>query len=685
MTDSVDYGEDERRVRERVNDGLLALDGDLRVSYVDEAAARLLGVDAETALGCPVSESVPPLDDGELASRCRTSEERSEPVEFERSLTDEDGRTRLRLYPDDGGVTVRVARVADGRDETPGRLDETKRVRALQRAQATFSNRDDELETRVQELLELGCSVLDMAFGTLSRVQGDEYRFDRVVAPADADLEAGDTVPLDTTNCEQAIADQETLALHDIHRQAPELAERAGNVELGTAAYLGTPVFVDDEPVGTFCFYDREPRAQPFSDWEVVFVEQLCHWVAQALQQRRATERLQALQEVNQVVHEVADGVIEKATGEDIEQRVCESLAAADSYLFAWVGHPDPERQQVEIAARAGPDGRLDGQSGTIDGTEGQGRIDQALQTDELQTRQRLTTVSEFELENELAAAAGFRSAAAIPLVHEESNYGVLNLYTERRDAFEGQEREMVQLLGNIVGHAIAAAERKQALLSESMLDVELRTVNALAGLEVSEPPSDPVEIEAAVPRGDGEYVVFGRAAAEDRAFLEDLVEHLSHWTDLVSVEETDDRLGFEALLTDPPLLSTLASVGGQLDGAVFDDDDMWAEIHLPRQTDVRQTLDALRETYPNTNLVSKQEVTTAGTTETRRADVALEELTDRQLESLRTAYYAGYFEWPRDASGEEVAELLDIAAPTFSQHLREAERTVFGALFDDA
>jgi len=61
------------------------------------------------------------------------------------------------------------------------------------------------------------------------------------------------------------------------------------------------------------------------------------------------------------------------------------------------------------------------------------------------------------------------------------------------------------------------------------------------------------------------------------------------------------------------------------------------------------------------------------------------EDLTDRQRTVVKTAYYAGYFEWPRDSSGEEIAESLDIAPATFSQHLRTAENRIFGALLHDS
>jgi len=50
------------------------------------------------------------------------------------------------------------------------------------------------------------------------------------------------------------------------------------------------------------------------------------------------------------------------------------------------------------------------------------------------------------------------------------------------------------------------------------------------------------------------------------------------------------------------------------------------------------------------------------------------EELTDRQQEALRIAYERGYFEIPRKASLEDVAEELDVAASSVSERLRRAQ-----------
>jgi predicted DNA binding protein len=76
--------------------------------------------------------------------------------------------------------------------------------------------------------------------------------------------------------------------------------------------------------------------------------------------------------------------------------------------------------------------------------------------------------------------------------------------------------------------------------------------------------------------------------------------------------------------------------------------------------------------------MVSRRQRTRADDTAARLERVFDESLTDRQRAALRAAYHAGFFEWPRDATGEEIADSLGVSPPTFHQHLRKAEGKVF-------
>lgn len=62
----------------------------------------------------------------------------------------------------------------------------------------------------------------------------------------------------------------------------------------------------------------------------------------------------------------------------------------------------------------------------------------------------------------------------------------------------------------------------------------------------------------------------------------------------------------------------------------------------------------------------------------------AHDRLTERQWEVLRTAFDAGYYQRPRERTGEEIAAELDIAPTTFQEHLRAAERKLVSSLIEE-
>jgi predicted DNA binding protein len=56
--------------------------------------------------------------------------------------------------------------------------------------------------------------------------------------------------------------------------------------------------------------------------------------------------------------------------------------------------------------------------------------------------------------------------------------------------------------------------------------------------------------------------------------------------------------------------------------------------------------------------------------------------VTPAQEEALRAAYDAGYFEVPKGASAQEVADELNISKSAFLERLRRGQATLFGQVF---
>lgn len=66
------------------------------------------------------------------------------------------------------------------------------------------------------------------------------------------------------------------------------------------------------------------------------------------------------------------------------------------------------------------------------------------------------------------------------------------------------------------------------------------------------------------------------------------------------------------------------------------------------------------------------------------RMDSIIDKLTDRQQETVQAAIESGYYDMPRKATSEDVAEELDCATSTAAEHLRKAESKIMVGLFSE-
>ena len=292
----MDTGDGLREALDRLDDGFVAVDTDWRLTAHNEAATSLLSLATEGHAGDDhpgdvhgriLWDAVPATVESTLRERATTAMATGRTMRFETRLPSVGRWCAVTLAPSETGLSMVVSAVPDGETDALAR-----RERVLREMYEILAARDRPFVEQVEALLELGRAEVGTDYGTLSRIEGDDYVFE-VVSAADDSITAGDVVPLSATNCELAAAREETLVLGDIARDAPEETDRAGYTEWGISCYVGGPVFVDDDVYGTFCFYDTDARADQFSDWEVTLVDLMSRWVSYELQRERTTSRLQ--------------------------------------------------------------------------------------------------------------------------------------------------------------------------------------------------------------------------------------------------------------------------------------------------------------------------------------------------------------------------------------------------------
>jgi len=276
---------------ERIADvGGWEIDADTREVFWTENLFDLLGI--ESGEEPPLAEALDVYHEDDrqaVADAVEAGLDAAEP--FDITVRFRRGDDQFRWLRVQGDPVVEDGDVTSLRGAVKDVTDRRTRERVLREMYEIISDRDRTFGEQVQALLEFGRAELNTEYGTLSRIEGEDYLFE-LVATDDDSIAAGDVVPVSATNCEIAASTEQTLVLGDVARDAPGETDRTGYTEWGISCYLGAPLFVDDEVYGTFCFYGTEARTGQFSEWERTLVDLMSRWASYGLQQRETQRRL---------------------------------------------------------------------------------------------------------------------------------------------------------------------------------------------------------------------------------------------------------------------------------------------------------------------------------------------------------------------------------------------------------
>ncbi|WP_243645173.1 bacterio-opsin activator domain-containing protein [Natrarchaeobius chitinivorans] len=408
----------------------------------------------------------------------------------------------------------------------------------------------------------------------------------------------------------------------------------------------------------------------------------------QKRERRQQREQLEALNRLNRIGHDITHAVITTETREELEQRVCDRLAEPDAYRFAWIGGVNPGSDRVVPNAAAGvEDGYLEDVEITVDENShsGRGPSGTAIRTGSVQVMSDVHSDPDYEPWREEAKDRGYQSSVAIPIIHEDLVYGVLNVYSTLPNAFTGPETTILARIGDVVAHAITAIERRDALVTDSVIELEFR-IDDLAEplIALSGDQSCRVEIEQLI-RGDDTLLAYGSAHDVSQEAFSEAVDESDGIGEVRFLAARRD--GFEFELVAPAAVSLLESIathGGRVKSATIENGEFRFVVELPRGRDTRQMIEVIKEDHNDVTYLAQRTTERSDRSDVSTPSVLENELTSKQRAALETAYFAGYFDWPRESTGEDIADRLGIAPATFNQHLRTAERKFFDSVFEE-
>jgi PAS domain S-box-containing protein len=436
---------------------------------------------------------------------------------------------------------------------------------------------------------------------------------------------------------------------------------------------------------------DTQPAV--FTDQTVSLVETLGATAEAALSravrgqqlqdQRRELKRVES---INEQIRDISHAIVQSETRAELEQMVCECLARSEIVDFAWTGRVDLGEQQLSPQARAGDaEGYLDSIPLGLDEGGGSEPSVQAARSRDVSGSSNIATDIHRDNWRTVAVERGFQSVLSIPLVYEETLYGILSVYARTQSGFPSALRSVLEDLGDLIAHSIVAMERKEVLHTEQTMELDFviqdRTClfcRIVTGTDLG------LELDGFVPQSDQSTLVFARITDGTPERVLEEVEQLDGVERGRLIERGTDTF-VQMYVTGLFLGSELSNRGLILRRLSADHTGSQVTVEVPRMSDARQAVDLVLSQYDDAQLLAKRESSTSSDSMRTMPGNILETLTTRQREVIETAYRCGYFDSPRRANGQEIAEMFGFSNPTFHQHVREAEKKLFETLLGGA
>ena len=414
-------------------------------------------------------------------------------------------------------------------------------------------------------------------------------------------------------------------------------------------------------------------------------IEQIIVALEDVTSSKRLAQLIETLQPVNELLNSAT-------SPEEVEQAISELLTGTREYQYAQVTRHTPgtavsERDLQERSKRTAAAG-----SGT---RQRRSRpelapADVAVETGEVQVVTKRRSDSRFDRWRAHALEQEYQGGAIVPLEHRGRVYGLLTLYTDRREAFGPREQTLLATFGERIGQVLHALATERILHADKVVELTFESTDSASFfVSASERLDCTIEIMDTIPASDEMLVHYASVRDASLDALISVAEDADCASRLRQIRRSESPPGgeIEVGLRRRSLAQILI-----VEGAVVTTDTVTggrAEVvcELPLGNDIGSLVRRVQDSFPETALVSKREYTRAGRSNAHAAgrvlgDAFENELTDRQQQILRAAVYGGYFESPRRSTATDIAEAFSLTQSTVSYHLRNAQQTLFERLF---
>ncbi|MFB6361717.1 MAG: PAS domain S-box protein [Halobacteriales archaeon] len=226
--------------------------------------------------------------------------------------------------------------------------------------------------------------------------------------------------------------------------------------------------------------------------------------------------------------------------------------------------------------------------------------------------------------------------------------------------------------------------DTERALARREILDpsVELEFHSAELFRRIQEVTDGRFEfsLDGVVAESDGGLHLYGTVEGMNGAETQTALQAIPTLSEPRMLATDGDSVRVEVSAKAKSIAGVFDRFEGELQSISIADGSCKVTGEFDETVDPEAVAEAVRAPYPDIELAGQNRVTEPGFL----AEIPTDVLSDMQRAALEMAYFSGYFQQPRDVTGEELADQLGISRQAFNVHLRKAQARIFEAIYED-
>lgn len=386
---------------------------------------------------------------------------------------------------------------------------------------------------------------------------------------------------------------------------------------------------------------------------------------------RKRVKELERLSHLSKITRSANRAVIRSESTEELGQAICRELVVDLPYKNVIFG----KYAEEEFIPDSGVDRSID--TGSVPLSSGD-PLKEALE--EKRVVATSSTGNEDgsigRLSRDASVSRVFKTAVVVPAEYQNRVRGGIVLFSDEEIELTDRERSTLLEVGAAVGNAIDSLQTRELVNTDSVVEIEMeiRDKNDVL-VDLSARHGCRVQVNGVHLNSGGSIACYLTISYHSS---EELMGFLAEREGVEKYQVMDDSgedILFQCHVSDSSiLLDVVEATAGPVD--FFIDDGVGnLKVQMPPSVNIHSVFEAIKKDFEDTKLVSKKNTNTPYQSIGRFRGAVDDRLTQRQDEVLTTAFKAGYFNWPRKSTAEEVAEMLDLAPSTLHEHLREGQR----------